>query len=70
MAHAPGGGLFLFGTDHLGRDLLSRLIWGTRTVLTYAPLATACRLPGVGDRRRAGRRISPRVAGRGALPRQ
>ncbi len=41
LAHAPGGGLFLFGTDHLGRDLLSRLIWGTRTVLTYAPLATA-----------------------------
>ena len=40
MAHAPGGGMFLLGTDHLGRDLLSRLIWGTRTVLTYAPLAT------------------------------
>jgi len=42
MAHAPGGGVFVLGTDHLGRDLLSRLIWGTRTVLTYAPLATAC----------------------------
>ena len=42
MAHAPGGLLFVLGTDHLGRDLLSRLIWGARTVLTYAPLATAC----------------------------
>jgi peptide/nickel transport system permease protein len=42
LAHAPGGGVFLLGTDHLGRDLLSRLIWGTRTVLTYAPLATGC----------------------------
>ena len=42
MTYAPGGLLFVLGTDHLGRDLLSRLIWGTRTVLTYAPLATAC----------------------------
>ncbi len=42
LAAAPGGGMFLLGTDHLGRDLLSRLIFGTRTVLTYAPLATAC----------------------------
>ncbi len=28
------------GTDHLGRDVMSRLIWGTRTVLLLAPLAT------------------------------
>jgi peptide/nickel transport system permease protein len=27
------------GTDHLGRDLLSRIIWGARTVLTVAPVA-------------------------------
>jgi peptide/nickel transport system permease protein len=27
------------GVDHLGRDILSRLLWGARTVLTVAPLA-------------------------------
>jgi peptide/nickel transport system permease protein len=26
------------GTDHLGRDLLSRILWGARTVLAIAPL--------------------------------
>jgi peptide/nickel transport system permease protein len=36
----PGGGRFWLGTDHLGRDLLSRLLYGGRTVLFYAPLAT------------------------------
>lgn len=35
------GGVFWLGTDHLGRDILSRMIWGARTVLTYAPLAAA-----------------------------
>ena len=39
-AAAPGGGIFLLGTDQLGRDILSRIIWGSRTVLLYAPLAT------------------------------
>ena len=29
------------GTDHLGRDILSRILWGARTVLTVAPLAVA-----------------------------
>jgi peptide/nickel transport system permease protein len=29
----------LLGVDHLGRDLLSRILWGARTVLTVAPLA-------------------------------
>ncbi|MGE3540846.1 MAG: ABC transporter permease [Candidatus Tectimicrobiota bacterium] len=36
------GRVFWLGTDHLGRDLLSRLLYGARTVLLYAPLATAC----------------------------
>jgi ABC-type dipeptide/oligopeptide/nickel transport system permease subunit len=40
-AAAPNGGVFWFGTAYLGRDILSRVIWGTRTVLTYAPAATA-----------------------------
>src|SRR4051794_30564500 len=34
----PSAGHWL-GTDHLGRDILSRLIWGARTVLTVAPIA-------------------------------
>lgn len=38
----PDGRVMLFGADHLGRDVLSRLIYGGRTVLTYAPLATLC----------------------------
>ena len=37
--HAQG--VFYLGTDHLGRDILSRLVWGSRTVLFHAPLATA-----------------------------
>ena len=39
---APDGGLFWFGADNLGRDILSRIMWGARTVLFYAPLATLC----------------------------
>jgi peptide/nickel transport system permease protein len=35
-----GSGTFWLGTDHIGRDILSRIIWGSRTVLIYAPLAT------------------------------
>lgn len=38
-AQMPAGVLWL-GADHLGRDVLSRIIWGSRTVLFYAPLAT------------------------------
>jgi len=37
-----GMGTFWLGTDHLGRDILSRIMHGSRTVLTYAPLATFC----------------------------
>ncbi len=31
--YLPPGGDFLFGTDHLGRDVLSRVIWGARLSL-------------------------------------
>ncbi|MDU8924714.1 ABC transporter permease subunit [Pasteurellaceae bacterium LIM206] len=32
------------GTDHLGRDMLSRLIWGIRTTVFYSVLAMAATL--------------------------
>lgn len=38
----PAGGTFWLGADHIGRDILSRIIWGSRAVLLYAPLATFC----------------------------
>jgi ABC-type dipeptide/oligopeptide/nickel transport system permease subunit len=38
--HYAQGGTFWLGTDHIGRDILSRLIWASRTVLTWAPIAT------------------------------
>lgn len=31
---------FWLGTDHIGRDILSRIIYGTRTVLVWATVAT------------------------------
>jgi peptide/nickel transport system permease protein len=34
------GDLFLLGTDQLGRDILSRIIWGGQRVLFYATVAT------------------------------
>ena len=40
MTVAAKGGTFWLGTDQIGRDILSRIIWGSRTVLIYAPLAT------------------------------
>jgi peptide/nickel transport system permease protein len=36
----PAGGEFVFGTDNLGRDLLSRLIYGARTTIAVALAAT------------------------------
>lgn len=35
----PPGGDYLLGTDHLGRDVLSRLLWGGRSSLLGAVLA-------------------------------
>jgi peptide/nickel transport system permease protein len=40
-AFLPGDSTFLLGTDQLGRDLLSRLIYGIRTSITIAAAATA-----------------------------
>ncbi|MEM8916519.1 MAG: ABC transporter permease [Pseudomonadota bacterium] len=34
-------GSYLLGGDKLGRDVLSRVVWGARSVMIYAPLATA-----------------------------
>jgi peptide/nickel transport system permease protein len=39
--YTPSGGLFLLGTDDLGRDLLSRIIYGARASLTVATLSVA-----------------------------
>ncbi len=35
-------GTFWLGTDHLGRDIWSRIFYGSQTVLTWAPIATFC----------------------------
>ncbi|MCP4689787.1 MAG: ABC transporter permease [Desulfobacterales bacterium] len=39
-ASAPDGATFWLGTDHKGRDILSRVIWGSQRVLIWATLAT------------------------------
>jgi ABC-type dipeptide/oligopeptide/nickel transport system permease subunit len=39
-ASAPEGGTFWLGTDMLGRDILSRLIYGARTVVLWSSVAT------------------------------
>ena len=39
LTHPTPSASHWLGTDHLGRDLLSRILWGARTVLTVAPLA-------------------------------
>ncbi|MFO1039318.1 MAG: ABC transporter permease [Geminicoccaceae bacterium] len=41
MATGPHGETFWLGTDHKGRDILARLIWGSQRVLIWATLATA-----------------------------
>lgn len=40
LTTGTNGEYFLLGTDMLGRDILSRLIWGAQTVVIYATLAT------------------------------
>src|SRR5437899_8450880 len=39
LAHTTPSKTHWLGTDHLGRDLLSRILWGARPVLVIAPLA-------------------------------
>ena len=39
MGHPGSSAKHWLGVDPLGRDLLSRIIWGARTVLAVAPLA-------------------------------
>lgn len=39
LAHPQPSARHWLGTDHLGRDILSRLLWGARTVLAVAPVA-------------------------------
>jgi peptide/nickel transport system permease protein len=40
VAYAPWGGDFLLGTDQLGRDILSRLIYGARNTIGIAVAST------------------------------
>ncbi|MEZ5773131.1 MAG: ABC transporter permease [Hyphomicrobiaceae bacterium] len=39
---APPSAAHWFGTDDQARDILSRIMWGSRIVLSIAPLATLC----------------------------
>lgn len=39
-ATGPDGTVFWLGTDHKGRDILSRIIWGSQRVLVWATFAT------------------------------
>ncbi len=39
LAHPQPSATHWLGTDNLGRDILSRILWGARTVLAVAPIA-------------------------------
>src|SRR6516164_6318342 len=39
VAHPTPSAAHWLGTDHIGRDILSRMLWGARRVLTVAPVA-------------------------------
>ena len=39
LAHTTPSWAHWLGADHLGRDILSRILWGARPVLVIAPLA-------------------------------
>jgi peptide/nickel transport system permease protein len=39
LGHTTPSKAHWLGTDHLGRDLLSRILWGARPVLVIAPLS-------------------------------
>ena len=42
IAGACWSDTFILGADNIGRDILSRIVWGARTVLTWAPIAAIC----------------------------
>ena len=42
--NAPPSAKHLLGTDDIGRDLLARIVHGSRLILTLAPLAVFCAL--------------------------
>jgi len=41
-AYEPWGGKYLLGTDNLGRDMLTRLLFGARNTVTIAFITTCC----------------------------
>src|ERR1043165_3875206 len=42
LVHTTPSAAHWLGTDNQGRDILSRIFWGARTVLTVGPIAVLC----------------------------
>jgi peptide/nickel transport system permease protein len=42
LIHTTPSAAHWLGTDNQGRDILSRIFWGARTVLTVGPIAVLC----------------------------